>query len=61
MLDNFKKNLKKSYFEEGDIKLIHPNLPKSFNNLRKNGIKIALNTGYSVDIQESLLEALNMR
>ena len=61
MLDSFKKNLKKSYFEEGAIKLIHPNLPEAFNNLRQNGVKIALNTGYSVDIQEALLEALNMR
>jgi phosphonatase-like hydrolase len=61
MLNSFKKNLKQSYFEEGAIKLIHPDLPTSFNKLRENDIKVGLNTGYSVDIQEALLDALNMR
>ncbi len=61
MLKTFKNNLKKSYFEEDAVKLIHPDLPASFNLLRNNDIKIALNTGYSIDIQESLLDALNMR
>jgi phosphonatase-like hydrolase len=61
MLDSFKRNLKKSYFDEGAVKLIHEDLPSSFNALRKNGIKVALNTGYSVDIQDALLDALNMR
>jgi phosphonatase-like hydrolase len=61
MLNSFKKNLKKSYFEESAVKLIHPDLANSFNLLRSNGVKIALNTGYSVDIQEALLDALNMR
>jgi phosphonatase-like hydrolase len=61
MLHSFKKNLLASYGEKDAIKLIHEDLPKSFNDLRKNGIKIALNTGYSVDIQETLLDTLNMR
>ena len=60
MLNSFKKNLLASYEEKDAIKLIHEDLPKSFNDIRKNGIKIALNTGYSVDIQETLLDTLNM-
>ena len=36
-------------------------MPKLFNKLRDNGVKIALNSGFSVDIQESLIENLNMR
>tara|TARA_B100000575_G_C22906451_1_gene526590 strand:- start:70 stop:768 length:699 start_codon:yes stop_codon:yes gene_type:complete len=61
MLDSFKANLLRSYSEKEALKLIHPDLPKRFNNLRENNIKIALNTGYSVDIQETLIELLNMR
>ena len=61
MLDSFKKNLKKKYFEDKSIKLMDPRLPDLFNSFRERGIKIALNTGYSVDIQEALIENLNMR
>ena len=61
MLDSFKKNLKKKYFEDKSIKLMDPGLPDLFNSFRDRGIKIALNTGYSVDIQEALIENLNMR
>lgn len=61
MLNSFKKNLKKSYFEDKSVKLMDPGLPDLFNSLRERGIKIALNTGYSVDIQEALLDSLNMR
>jgi phosphonatase-like hydrolase len=61
MLNSFKKNLKKSYFEDKSVKLMDPGLPDLFNSLRARGIKIALNTGYSVDIQEALLDTLNMR
>ena len=61
MLDSFKKNLKKKYFEDKSIKLMDPGLPDLFNSFRERGIKIALNTGYSVDIQEALIENLNMR
>lgn len=61
MLDSFKKNLKKSYFEDKSVKLMDPGLPDLFNSFRERGIKIALNTGYSVDIQEALLDTLNMR
>ncbi len=61
MLDSFKKELKKNYFEDKSIKLIDPGMPDLFNKLRKNGVKIALNSGFSVDIQEALIENLNMR
>ena len=61
MLSSFKKELKKNYFEDKSIKLIHPEMPDLFNRLRENGVKIALNSGFSVDIQEALIENLNMR
>ena len=61
MLDSFKRDLKKNYFEDKNIKLMDPELPQLFNKLRNNGVKIALNSGFSVDIQESLIENLNMR
>ena len=61
MLNNFKRDLKKNYFEDKSIKLIDNKLPILFNKLRENGIKIALNSGFSVDIQEALIENLNMR
>lgn len=61
MLNSFKKSLRKSYFDDGVVKLIDPNMPRLFNRLRKNNIKIALNTGFSVDLQEALLESLKMR
>jgi phosphonatase-like hydrolase len=61
MLNSFKKNLKKNYFEDKSVKLMDPGLPDLFNSLRERGIKIALNTGYSVDIQEALIDSLNMR
>ena len=38
-----------------------PGLPDLFNSFRERGIKMTLNTGYSVDIQEALIENLNMR
>ena len=42
------------------VKLISPNLPDYFNMLRYNGVKIALNTGYNIDIQNLLVDKLNM-
>ena len=61
MLNSFKNELKKNYFEDKSIKLIDPGMPALFNKLREKGIKIALNSGFSVDIQEALIENLNMR
>lgn len=61
MLSDFKTNLKKNYFEDKNIKLIDENLLDLFTNLRSKGIKIALNSGFSVDIQEALIDNLNLR
>ena len=61
MLASFKRELKNNYFNDKSIKLVDDNLPTLFNKLRQNGVKIALNSGFSVDIQESLIENLNMR
>lgn len=60
MLHTFKENLTKSYRDENSVGLIHPNLPSLLNSFRDNDIKIALNSGFSVDIQESLIENLGM-
>jgi len=57
---NFKKNLKESYFSKNSVKLIHPNVPTLFDNMRYNGTKIALNTGYSSDIQMQLIKMLKL-
>lgn len=57
--NNFKKNLIQNY-ENYNVRLIHPGLPQLFNNLRDKNIKIALNSGFSVDIQEYLFNSLNM-
>ncbi len=35
MLNSFKKSLRKSYFDDGVVKLIDPNMPRLFNRLRK--------------------------
>ena len=52
--------LKKEYMNNLSVKLISPNLPDYFNMLRYNGVKIALNTGYNIDIQNLLVDKLNM-
>lgn len=61
MLQSFKEGLRTNYFQDKNIQLIDTELPTHFNNLRQNGIKIALNSGFSVDIQEALIDNLNMR
>tara|TARA_B100000035_G_scaffold151305_1_gene128909 strand:- start:3306 stop:4001 length:696 start_codon:yes stop_codon:yes gene_type:complete len=58
--DSFEKNLRERYFTSSSIKLIDDNMPELFNNIRKKDIKIALNTGYSKSIQESIIKKLNM-
>ena len=52
--------LKNEYTKNNSVKLIHPDLPDYFNNLRYNGIKVTLNTGYNKDIQNLLIDKLNM-
>jgi len=58
--NHFDKTLTEKYFFDNNIKLIHHKLPDLFNGLRKNGIKIALNTGYGVQIQENIIKRFNM-
>ena len=60
LISNFKSNLRNNYFRNDSISLIHPELPIFFNYLRENNIKIALNTGFPVDIQEEIINKLKM-
>lgn len=57
---SFDNNLKKEYFDNNSIKLIDENLPNLFNEIRKNNIKICLNTGFNINIQQSIINKLNM-
>lgn len=56
----FEYNLKREYFESSKISLIDDKLPLLFKKLRQKDIKIALNTGYSVDIQIAIIDKLKM-
>ena len=58
--NNFDNNLKERYFYSSSIDLIDPNIPVLFNKIREKDIRIALNTGYSKDIQESIIKKLRM-
>eukprot|EP01126_Amoeba_proteus_P023689 TRINITY_DN2378_c0_g1_i3.p1 TRINITY_DN2378_c0_g1~~TRINITY_DN2378_c0_g1_i3.p1 ORF type:complete len:252 (+),score=26.67 TRINITY_DN2378_c0_g1_i3:168-923(+) len=60
---DFQKIASEAYFGEGkeNITVIHPTLFSFFDNLRSNGIKVALNTGYPRKIQDGLLDNLKMR
>tara|TARA_Y100000991_G_scaffold214469_1_gene202264 strand:- start:146 stop:847 length:702 start_codon:yes stop_codon:yes gene_type:complete len=58
--NNFDNNLKERYFYSSSIDLIDPNIPVLFNKIREKDIKIALNTGYSKDIQDSIIKKLRM-
>lgn len=56
----FFNNLHQEYFHSNQIKLIDENLPELFSNFQKNGIKIALNTGYNQEIQSKIIHKLHM-
>jgi phosphoglycolate phosphatase-like HAD superfamily hydrolase len=56
----FNTNLKYDYLNT-NIKLIHPDLCLYFNELRKDNIKIALNTEYNKEIQDILIYKLNLK
>jgi len=60
LTETFDTNLKRQYFEKSSISLIDETLPILFNDIRKQGIKIALNTGYSKGIQENIIRTLHM-
>ena len=54
------KELEKSYFEDGKIELIDDGLLDFFDNLRINGVKIGLNTGYPKSLQSKIIKNLNL-
>ena len=60
LLKEFKQNLIFNYSNDGMIRLINPQLPQLFNSFREKNIKIALNSGFSVDIQETLIKNLKI-
>ena len=60
LYSNFDHNLKERYFSSSNIELIDKNLPELFDNIRMKNIKISLNTGYSKEIQDSIIKKLNM-
>ena len=60
LFEEFDNNLKSVYFSSSKIQLINHNLPTLFNDIRKSGIKIALNTGYNKDIQSTIIQNLHM-
>jgi len=57
----YNKNLKENYFSKGSTKFIDDNLPSLFCKIRENNIKIALNTDYSKEIQEAILNNLHFK
>lgn len=59
-MDFFKKELENEYFNKKNIELMNPNIPTLFRNIRNQGIKIGLNTGYSKDIQNKIMNYLNL-
>ena len=58
---NLIMELEKSYFDNGKIDLIDNNLLDMFDNLRINGVKIALNTGYPVRLQEKIVDLFGLQ
>jgi len=57
---DFSDSLEEQYFFGNAIELIDPELPNYFTTLRENGVKIGLNTGYSVKIQKAMIDNLGM-
>ncbi len=53
--------LNKNYFENGEIKVIDPSIFDFFSNLRINGVKIALNTGYNYKLQKKIIEHVGIK
>lgn len=59
---HFEETIEEAYFSEtsSTVKLIHPQLLDSFENLRLAGCKIALNTGYPDKIMRGLMKRLGL-
>lgn len=57
--DKFLHAIEEAYFNESSsIKYIDPNLPSFIRQLQAGGVKVALDTGYPVRIQEGLVKRL---
>ena len=52
--------LEKNYFKNKNIELIDKNLLNFFDEVRINGIKIALNTGYPMKFQKKIIDHFNL-
>jgi len=61
-IDNqFEERIQVAYFsDDSPVKLIHSDLPDFCANLKANGIKMALNTGYPTKIQQGLIKHLDL-
>lgn len=57
----FNNNLIENYSDPNNLSLINDGIPDLFNTFRETNIKIFLNTGYSKEVQESIIESLNMK
>lgn len=55
------EELNKNYFENGEIELIDPTIFDFFSNLRINGVKVALNTGYNAKLQKKIIEEVGLQ
>ena len=55
------EGIKTAYFSSDNIQLIRPGLKDHFNEFREKGIKIGLNTGYPVEIQDAIVKKLDMQ
>jgi phosphonatase-like hydrolase len=58
---NLVMDLEKTYFDNGKISLIDPTLLDMFENLRINGVKIALNTGYPERLQSKIIDHFQLK
>lgn len=58
--DKFDEMLLENYSYGNGVSLMDPEMPDKFNRLREKGIKIALNTGYGINVQRLLIDELKM-
>ena len=58
---NLLQELEETYFKDNNVSLMDYSLLNFFENLRINGIKVALNTGYPSAFQEKIIDHLHMR
>ena len=61
LYNQLNNNLLEQYSDPKNISLMDKNIPVLFNYFRENDIKIFLNTGYPIEIQESIIKSLNMK